>query len=116
MQDYSQLMARPTGTLQSIAVSTAVNTLTPPERHGSAPGREYCPRKAATRPADSLYRYRGGTKVGSAFTSALPIPEAIPAQSQELVVWTDPSGAGQPSRACSQSSCTCELKATSSTF
>ncbi len=80
MQDYSDLVAHPTGILESIAVRTAVNTLTPPERRGSAPRREYCPRKAATRPADSLYRYRGGTKVGSAFTSALPIPEAIPAQ------------------------------------
>ncbi len=85
MQDYSELMARPTGTLQSIAVSTAVNTLTPPERHGSAPGREYCPRKAATRPADSLYRYRG-VPGGQRRHERSAHPEAIPAQSQELIV------------------------------
>jgi len=30
MQDYSELVAHPTGTLESIAVRTAVNTLTPP--------------------------------------------------------------------------------------
>ncbi len=67
MQDYSDLVAHPTGTLESIAVRTAVNTLTPPERHGSAPRHEYCPGKRTVR-------------------SALPIPEAIPAQSQELIV------------------------------
>jgi len=37
MQDYSELMAHPTGALESVAVRTAVNTLTSPERHGSAP-------------------------------------------------------------------------------
>jgi len=29
----------------------------------------------------------------------LPSPKAAPVQSQELIVWTDPSGAGQPFRA-----------------
>ena len=57
MQDCSELVAHPTGTLESIAVRTAVHTLTPPERHGSAPRREYCPGKRTVR-------------------SALPIPEA----------------------------------------
>jgi len=51
MQDYSELMAHPTGTLESIAVRTAVNTLTPPERHGSAPRHEYCPGKRTVRSA-----------------------------------------------------------------
>ncbi len=46
MQDYLELMAHPTGTLESIAVRTAVNTLTPPERHGSAQGVSTAPGSA----------------------------------------------------------------------
>ena len=48
--------------------------------------------------------------------SALPIPEATPAQSQEAHRLNGPLWAGQPFRACSQNSCTCELKETSSTL
>jgi len=56
MQDYSQLMAHPTGTLESIAVRTAVNTLTSPERHGSAPRHEYCPGKRTVSLTAGPYR------------------------------------------------------------
>ncbi len=45
MQDCSQLMAHPTGTLDSIAV-TAVNTLTPPNVTGALQGMSYCPGSA----------------------------------------------------------------------
>jgi len=58
MQDYSELVAHPTGTLESIAVSSAVNTLTRPERHGSAPRREYCPGKRTVSLTAGPYRYR----------------------------------------------------------
>ncbi len=110
MQNYSELVSHPTGTLESIAVRTAVNTLTPPERHGSAPRREYCPGKRGP------YRYRVVPSGQRRHGALCPSPKAAPAQSQELIVWRDPFGAGQPSRACSQGSCTCELKATSSTL
>jgi len=59
---------------------------------------------------------RGQCRRGVPDRSALPLPGATPAQSQELIVCTDPSGAGQPSRACSQSSCTWWLKTTSNTL
>jgi len=65
MQDCSELVAHPTGTLESISVRTAVNTLTPPERHGSAPRHEYCPGKRSVQ-------------------RALPIPEAV-SQPEQLL-------------------------------
>ncbi len=43
MQDYSKLMAHPTGTLESIAVRTAVNTLTPPNVTGALQGMSTAP-------------------------------------------------------------------------
>jgi len=87
MQDYSELMAHPTGTLESIAVRTAVNTLTPPERHGSAPRREYCPGKRTVSLTAGPYRYRV-FQVGTADTerSAHPRGHRAPTQSPELIV------------------------------
>jgi len=46
MQDYSELVAHPTGTLQSIAVRTAVNTLTPPNVTGALQGMSTAPGSA----------------------------------------------------------------------
>jgi len=58
MQAHSELVAHPTGTLESIAVRTAVNTLTPPEHQGGALRREYCPGKRIVSLTAGPYRYR----------------------------------------------------------
>jgi len=76
---------------------------------------EKCAHKAATRPADSLYRYRAVPRWAAQTRALCPSrghPSAVAgAHRLDGTLW-----AGQASRACSQSSCTRWSKATSCTL
>ena len=85
MQDYSELMARPTGTLESIAVSTAVNTLTSPNVTGALQGVSTAPARPLHAPLTAFIG-TGGLHGGQRIHERSAHPEAIPAQSQELIV------------------------------
>jgi len=77
MQNYSQLMAHPTGTLESIAVRTAVNTLTSPNVTGARQGVSTAPARPLHAPLPPCIDTGGST--GAAQTRAL-CPSPRPSQ------------------------------------